>query len=283
MGTTATSVLGAHPPSRSHLVIPQLLESSWGSKLTQPTANSPVPAVSRCFHIGIPRWVKCWVSRWWGRPEISGFFRFSIDANSPCQMLKVMVAFFSLHLPPKNFIHIVSPWVTNCWWFRNLAFHQLIWLDIPLFTRVYTSQVQDAFHQQYELLEPSYVLGIFLLFKNPTSIKTSKTRVIGLHIVVFWQTIKYLDLFFFLGGGLLWLRLVLLSGRVVVFYNFSTWFGPTQFHHQMNENQTSLDEEIGHHVFESLDQGLNCEPLKDRTPCFCASIKCQPPKVYQKS
>ena len=102
MGTTATSVLGAHPPSRSHLVIPQLLESSWGSKLTQPTANSPVPAVSRCFHIGIPRWVKCWVSRWWGRPEISGFFRFSIDANSPCQMLKVMVAFFSLHLPPQK-------------------------------------------------------------------------------------------------------------------------------------------------------------------------------------
>lgn len=27
---------------------------------------------------------------------------------------------------------------------------------------------------------------------------------------------------------------------------------------------------------------LNCEPLKDRTTCFCASLKCQHPQIYQK-
>lgn len=75
----------------------------------------------------------------------------------------------------------------------------------------------------------------------------------------------------------------------MLFLQYSTWFGPTQFHHQMKENQTSLDEEnlcgsqrpmfSDNRPFGAM---LNCEPLKDRTTCFCASLKCQHPQIYQK-
>ena len=114
-------------------------------------------------------------------------------------MLKVMVnVFLAIHLPPpkKNFIHIVSPWDYKLLMVQKSGVSPADMVNIPLFTRVYTSQVQDVFHQQYEFLEPSYVLGIFLLFlesnfqskqeiKSHLGYRLLQTKILGL-AYFFW-------------------------------------------------------------------------------------------------